>query len=148
MRRSRAGMQRILVVTATLLAAVGWAGASTLAGGPAPAAAATPYRVLFDASHGETAGNADWIISTAQPDPLAQNANPTSETSWTGAISAWGVALQRTGRYSLKTSTGPLTYGGTGTLDLSHFNALVVPEPNTLFTTAEKTAILNFVRNG
>src|SRR3954466_9561338 len=145
MRRSRAGMQRILVATATLLAAVGWAGASTLAGGPAPAAAATPYRVLFAASPGETAGNADWIISTAQPDPLAQNANPTSETSWTGAISAWGVALQRTGRYSLKTlpSGGSISYGNTGNAqDLSNFNAFVLPEPNVQLSATAKTAIL------
>ena len=34
------------------------------------------------------------------PDPTAQNPNPTSETSWTGAISSWGVALQRTGQYA------------------------------------------------
>ena len=113
-----------------------------------PAHAAT-YSVLFDNAHAETAGNADWIISTSQPDPLAQNANPQVETDWTGGISAWGVALQRTGRYSLKTNTSALTYGNTGNaLDLSHFNALVLPEPNTLFTASEKTAILSFVHNG
>ena len=77
--------------------------AVSLAGGSHAAHAATTYKVLFDNTKAETAGNADWIISTSQPDPLAQNANPTSETSWTGAISAWGVALQKTGRYSLKT---------------------------------------------
>ncbi|MBV9823893.1 MAG: hydrolase, partial [Actinobacteria bacterium] len=86
MRQISTGVRRILAVTAAALAGVGSAGAVSLAAGPAPAAAATtPYKVLFDASHGETAGNADWIISTSQPDPLAQNANPTSETSWTGA---------------------------------------------------------------
>jgi len=121
-----------------------WAGWSQQ---PAPARAAG-YSVLFDNAHAETAGNADWVISTSQPDPLAQNANPTTETSWTGGISAWGVALQRTGRYSLKTNTGALTYGTSGALDLSRFNALVLPEPNTLFTSAEKTAILTFVQNG
>lgn len=113
-----------------------------------PAHAAT-YSVLFDNAHAETAGNADWVISTSQPDPLAQNSNPQVETDWTGGISAWGVALQKTGRYSLKTNTGALTYGNSGnSLDLSHFNVLVLPEPNILFTTAEKTAILNFVNNG
>ncbi len=107
------------------------------------------YRVLFDNAHAETAGNADWIISTSQPDPLAQNANPQVETDWTGGISAWGVALQRSGRYSLKTNTSPLTYGdSTNPLDLSNFNVLVLPEPNTLFSSSEKTAILNFVQNG
>jgi hypothetical protein len=117
-----------------------------------PSAAATPpYRVLFDNTSAETAGNADWIISTSQPDPLGQNANPTSETSWTGAISAWGVALQRTGDYSLATlpSTGRITYGDTtNTQDLSHYDEFVLPEPNILFTAAEKTAIMTFVQAG
>ncbi len=112
-------------------------------------ATTTKYAVLFDNAHAETAGNADWIISTSQPDPLAQNPDPQGETDWTGGLSAWGVALQKTGRYSLKTNTSALTYGNSSNaLDLSHFNELVLPEPNTLFTSSEKTAILNFVRNG
>jgi hypothetical protein len=113
-------------------------------------AAATPHRVLFDNSKAETAGNADWIISTSMPDPLAQNANPTSETSWTGALSAWGVALQRTGQYSLKTlpAGSTITYGGTAALDLANFDEFVIPEPNVRFSTAEKTAIMRFVQNG
>ncbi|MFB7241471.1 hydrolase [Streptomyces populi] len=115
-----------------------------------PAHAATAHRVLFDNGHAETAGNADWIISTSQPDPLGQNSSPTSETSWTGALSSWGVALQKTGNYSLKTlpSGSSLTYGGTAATDLSNFDELVLPEPNTLFSTAEKTAIMTFVKNG
>ncbi|WP_328744550.1 immune inhibitor A [Streptomyces sp. NBC_00285] len=113
-----------------------------------PAAAATTHRVLFDNAHAETAGNADWIISTSQPDPTGQNASPSKETDWTGALSSWGVALQKTGSYSLKTSTSALTYGGTAATDLSNFDTLVLPEPNTLFTTAEKTAIMTFVKNG
>ncbi|MEV6019015.1 MULTISPECIES: hydrolase [unclassified Streptomyces] len=115
-----------------------------------PAHAATTHRVLFDNGHAETAGNADWIISTSQPDPLGQNSSPTSETSWTGALSSWGVALQKTGNYSLKTlpSGSSLTYGGSAATDLANFDELVLPEPNTLFTTAEKTAIMTFVKNG
>ncbi|WP_340384510.1 hydrolase [Streptomyces sp. SS7] len=113
-----------------------------------PAHAATPHRILFDDGHAEEAGNADWIISTGKPDPLSQDSSPSSETDWTGALSSWGVALQRTGDYSLKTATGALTYGGSSTTDLSNFDTLVLPEPNTLFTTAEKTAIMNFVKNG
>src|SRR5207237_958947 len=77
----------------------------------APTAPATIFTVLFDNAHAETAGNADWIISTSQPDPLAENPNPQVETDWTGGISAWGVALQRTGRYSLKTNTSALNNG-------------------------------------
>jgi hypothetical protein len=117
-----------------------------------PTAAATPpYHVLFDNTSAETAGNADWIISTSQPDPLGQNANPTSETSWTGAISAWGVALQKTGDYALSTlpSTGRITYGDSSNAqDLSHYNEFVLPEPNILFTATEKTAIMRFVQAG
>lgn len=115
-----------------------------------PARAATTHRVLFDNAHAETAGNADWIISTSQPDPLGQDSSPSAETDWTGALSSWGVALQKTGSYSMKTlpSGSSLSYGGSSTTDLSHFDTLVLPEPNTLFTAAEKTAIMNFVKNG
>ncbi|WP_324787637.1 hydrolase [Streptomyces sp. H51] len=115
-----------------------------------PAHAATTHRVLFDNAHAETAGNADWIISTSQPDPLGQNSSPSAETDWTGALSSWGVALQKTGGYSQKTlpSGSSLSYGGSSGTDLSNFDTLVLPEPNTLFTAAEKTAIMNFVKNG
>ncbi|MFC9279429.1 hydrolase [Streptomyces collinus] len=115
-----------------------------------PAHAATTHRVLFDNAHAETAGNADWIISTSQPDPLGQDSSPSAETDWTGALSSWGVALQKAGGYSLKTlPTGSsLSYGGSSATDLSNFDTLVLPEPNTLFTTAEKTAIMTFVKNG
>ncbi|MEV3908202.1 hydrolase [Streptomyces canus] len=113
-----------------------------------PAAAATPHRILFDNAHAETAGNADWIISTGQPDPLGEDSSPSAETDWTGALSSWGVALQKTGDYSLRTATSALTYGGSAATDLSNFDTLVLPEPNTLFTTAEKTAIMTFVKNG
>ncbi|MFF1301958.1 hydrolase [Streptomyces sp. NPDC058307] len=130
------------------------AGVTLLAAGVAvqatatPAAAATPHRILFDNAHAETAGNADWIVSTSQPDPLGQDSSPSAETDWTGALSSWGVALQKTGAYSLKTATSALTYGGSSATDLSNFDTLVLPEPNTLFTTAEKTAIMTFVKNG
>ncbi|MBO1418808.1 hydrolase, partial [Streptomyces sp. FH025] len=98
----------------------------------------------------ETAGNADWIISTSQPDPLAQNPNPTSEKSWTGAISAWGVALQQTGQYSLKTlpAGSTISYGTGAALDLANFDTFVVPEPNIRFSASEKSALMKFVQNG
>ncbi|MET7729855.1 hydrolase [Streptomyces sp. NPDC005402] len=132
-----------------LLAGVGLVAAGVVVQAAAtPAAAATPHRILFDNSHAETAGNADWIVSTSQPDPLGQDSSPAAETDWTGALSSWGVALQKTGGYSLKTATSALTYGGSSATDLSNFDTLVLPEPNTLFTTAEKTAIMTFVKNG
>ncbi|MEU7426066.1 hydrolase [Streptomyces sp. NPDC040750] len=125
-------------------------GTALQVGAGTPAHAATTHRVLFDNAHAETAGNADWIISTSQPDPLGQNPSPSAETDWTGALSSWGVALQKAGGYSLKTlpSGSSLGYGGSSATDLSHFDTLVLPEPNTLFTSAEKTAIMNFVKNG
>ncbi|MFF2094941.1 hydrolase [Streptomyces sp. NPDC058202] len=125
-------------------------GVAVQAAAGTPAHAAAPHRVLFDNGHAETAGNADWIISTSQPDPLGQDSTPSAETDWTGALSSWGVALQKTGDYSLRTlpSGSSLTYGGTAATDLSNVDELVLPEPNTLFTTAEKTAIMTFVKNG
>jgi hypothetical protein len=138
--------------TRALLAAATLAASTTLVAVVAsqPAFAATVHRVLFDNTKAETAGNADWIISTSQPDPLGQNSNPTSENSWTGALSSWGVALQRTGQYSLKTlPTGnTITYGGSGALDLKNFDTFVLPEPNVLLSAAEKKAVMQFVQNG
>ncbi|MFD4566467.1 hydrolase [Streptomyces sp. NPDC058251] len=137
---------------ATALTALGLllTGAALQTSTASPAHAATTHRVLFDNGHAETAGNADWIISTSQPDPLGQDSTPSAEKDWTGALSSWGVALQKTGTYSLDTlpSGSKLTYGGTAATDLSKFDTLVLPEPNTLFTTAEKTAIMTFVKNG
>src|SRR6195952_3205649 len=142
----------VLVRTRALLAAATLAAGATLVavGTTQPAAAATVKRVLFDNTKAETAGNADWIISTSQPDPLSQNSNPTGDTSWTGALSSWGVALQRTGSYSLKTlpAGNTITYGGSGALDLKNFDVFVLPEPNVRFSTAEKTAIMKFVQAG
>ncbi|MCZ4100833.1 hydrolase [Streptomyces sp. SID13666] len=112
--------------------------------------AATPHRVLFDNAHAETAGNADWIIGTSQPDPLGQNSAPKTDKDWTGALSSWGVALQKTGGYSLKTlpSGGRITYGTSAATDLANFDTFVLPEPNILLTAAEKTAVMTFVKNG
>ncbi|MFE9900842.1 hydrolase [Streptomyces achromogenes] len=144
-KRSRRGGTTALAGAALLLTSV-----AVQAGTGTPAHAATTHRILFDNAHAETAGNADWIISTSQPDPLGQDSSPSAETDWTGALSSWGVALQKTGGYSLKTlpSGSSLGYGGTSATDLSNFDTLVLPEPNTLFTSAEKTAIMNFVKNG
>jgi hypothetical protein len=127
---------------------------SSPGGAAAPArtaASAAVHRVLFDNTKAETAGNADWIISTSQPDPLQQDSAPQAETDWTGALSSWGVALQKTGQYSLKTlPTGnTITYGNTSSaLDLSNFDAFVLPEPNVQLSAAEKTAVMRFVQNG
>jgi hypothetical protein len=143
---------RALLAAATLVVSAGIAAAQPALASlsPSPNAAAAVKRVLFDNTKAETAGNADWIISTSQPDPLGQNSNPSSETSWTGALSAWGVALQRAGGYSLKTlpSGSTITYGGSGAQDLKNFDVFVLPEPNVLLSAAEKTAVMKFVQAG
>jgi len=117
----------------------------------------TIKKILFDASHGETAGNADWVIDSDNtipqrtPTPAASliNAN-TLETYWTGALSSWGIGLVKRG-YAVETlSPGiAITYGNTtNTQDLSNYNVFVVDEPNKVFTASEKIAILNFVNAG
>lgn len=117
----------------------------------------TAKKFLFDASQGETAGNADWVIdednSTPQriPTPLQSTITATTaETYWTGALSSWGIALAKKG-HTVETlpSTGSITYGSTtNAQDLSKYDVFVIDEPNIRFTTAEKVAILNFVSNG
>ena len=83
----------------------------------------------------------------------------TKETYWQGALSAWAVALAKNGQTIIETlpvfttTTGTtrsrITYqDSTNAQDLSNYRLFVVCEPNILFTAAEKTAILTFVKNG
>ncbi|MGW5350711.1 hydrolase [Streptomyces sp. NPDC004031] len=150
--RRRAALAATAFLGAAALAAAGVAtGSAQAAPDSAAPAAATTHRVLFDNTKAETAGNADWIISTSQPDPLGQNGSPGKETDWTGALSSWGVALQKAGGYSLATlpSGRTITYGNSSNAqDLSNFDTFVLPEPNVKLTAAEKTAVMNFVKNG
>ncbi len=114
-------------------------------------------KFLFDATKAETAGNADWVIdqdnSTPQriPTPFQSTiTGSTGETYWTGAISAWGIALAKQG-HTVETlpASGTITYGNTANAqDLSNYHVFVINEPNIRFTAAEKVAILNFVSNG
>jgi hypothetical protein len=126
-------------------------------GGGGGGGTTTAKKFLFDASQGETAGNADWVIdednSTPQriPTPLQSTITAsTSGTYWTGAISSWGIALAKNG-HTVETlpSSGSITYGSTtNAQDLSKYDVFVVDEPNIRFTTAEKQAIIQFVQNG
>ncbi len=119
---------------------------------PLPASAA-PKKALFDNTHQETAGNADWQIDTDQPVPLPDQSGitpATPESYWYGAISAWGVSLVKKGYtvHTLTTSYG-ITYGNAGNpYDLSNYDLFIVDEPNTIFTRAESTAIFNYLREG
>lgn len=114
-------------------------------------------KFLFDASQGETAGNADWVIDQDNsvplryPTPLQSTVtSTTSATYWTGAISSWGIALVKKGHIvETLPSSGLITYGSTtNPQDLKNYNVFVVVEPNTPFTLSEKQAIINFVNNG
>jgi hypothetical protein len=151
--RARALIGATAVFGTLALGAAGLAAgtAHASAGGAAAPAAATTHRVLFDNTKAETAGNADWIISTSQPDPLAEDPSPSAETDWTGALSSWGVALQKTGNYTLDTlpSGRTITYGNSANAqDLSKFDTFVVDEPNVRLSAAEKSAVMKFVQNG
>lgn len=112
---------------------------------------------LFDASHAETAGNADWVIDedggTPQRIPTPPQANITTstlETYWTGAISAWGVEMVKRGHQVETLPLGtPITFGDASNVqDLSHYNVFAVVEPNRPFSAAERTAIVQYVQAG
>ncbi|MEO3405537.1 hypothetical protein AAFN85_16625 [Mucilaginibacter sp. CAU 1740] len=127
-------------------------------------------KFLFDASHLENAGSADWQIDAdgteqvaiytggtttetkAQRIPTPSYTGitaSTSETYWKGALSAWAVELVKKGELVETLPVGTaITYGGGGAQDLSNYDVFIVCEPNRLFTASEKTALMNFVANG
>ena len=130
-------------------------------GTPTPTPTPTPTgggrKFLFDASHAETAGNADWVLDVDAgvvprfPTPAASGiTSSTPETYWTAALSSWGVALVKLGNSVENLPSGTaITYGNTANpQDLANYSVFVVDEPNTLFTASEKAAIVSFVRNG
>ena len=131
-------------------------------------------KILFDATKAETAGSADWVVdadlnnlnwksngtvttsgskANAQKLPTPAQSTVTASTKdtfWTGALSSWGIDLVNKG-YTIETLpyNGKITYGNaTNTQDLSNYKVFIVVEPNNYFTTAEKTALMNFVNNG
>jgi hypothetical protein len=130
-------------------------------------------KILFDASKGQEAGNADWIIDadvfnlgvgSSGPYIGGSESNPqrypspaqsgitatTTEDYWTGALSYWAIDCVKKG-YTVETLpwNGQITYGNASNLqDLSNYKVFVVDEPNLIFTGAQKTALLNFVANG
>ncbi len=134
-------------------------------------------KILFDASKAETAGNADWIIDAdnhnigfpsssggAAVVGAGNESNPqqlptpsqslvttsTAETFWEGSLSYMGIDCVNQG-YHIETLpyNGQITYGNTSNpQDLSHYKVFVVCEPNIVFTTAEKVAMMHFIQNG
>ncbi len=104
--------------------------------------------ILFDYTKDETAGNADWIIDDNWPQPYPEN--PNSPEDWTGAISSWGYALYQLGHRVRTLPPGhPITYGNSDdSLDLMHFDAFVICEPQNPFTDQEIQSIIQFVSDG
>jgi hypothetical protein len=119
---------------------------------PATGSANVP-KALFDNTHAETAGNADWVIDTEQPLPVPDQSTVTAATPrdyWLGASSSWGIDLVKRGYFvATLTSAFGITYGNASNpYDLSNFDVFIVNEPNTRFTAPESTAIFDFVRDG
>ena len=131
-------------------------------------------KILFDATKAESASNADWVIDADQfnlgfngavasvgsgnesnpqqfPTPDQSTVTGTTpETYWKGAISSWGIDCVKQG-YQVETLpyNGQITYGvSSNAQDLSRYKVFIVCEPNIVFSAAEKTAILNFVKGG
>ncbi|MFL5352281.1 lamin tail domain-containing protein [Archangium sp.] len=124
----------------------------------APVQAYAQSKVLFEAMHAQTAGNADWVLDedscgTAQRFPTPAQSGITAstpETYWGGAFSSFGVALVKKGFSVESLPTGSrITYGDTtNAQDLKNYKVFIIAEPNTRFTTAERTAIQGFVKGG
>lgn len=105
------------------------------------------FRILFDAAHDNSVGNADWVLDTsAIPSPV----HPTSETQWSGGISAWGFDLHTSGRYEVRQvpSGTALNFGGGGAGDLRGFDVFISDEPEQLFTSQEQAALMQFAQAG
>ena len=126
-------------------------------GGGTPPPSTGGKKFLFDASHAETAGNADWVLDVDGgvvprfPTPAASGITSTTpESYWTAALSSWGVSLVKLGNSVENLPVGTaITYGNASNpQDLANYNVFVVDEPNTLFSATEKAAIVNFVKNG
>jgi len=130
-------------------------------------------KILFDATKAESAGNADWVIDADQhnlgwnpdaqlnggtesnaqkiPVPAQSGINSsTDESFWQGGISNWGIDCVKQG-YTVESLpyNGNITYqNSSNPQDLSQYQLFVVCEPNILFTSSEKSAIIAFLENG
>jgi uncharacterized membrane protein len=134
-------------------------------------------KILFDATEGESAANADWVIdadadnldysgtggrpvvstsgkkSNPQQFPTPAQSTVTSttvESYWTGASSAWAIDLVKKG-YEVETLTAfdSITYGNSGhAQDLSNYKVFIIDEPQFQFSSSAKKALMEFVANG
>lgn len=90
---------------------------------PTAAGPGSGKRVGFDNTHGQTAGQADWVIDGGFSDMAC-------------ALSAQGYAVEEIRAYPLTAAT------------LGAFDVVVIPEPNIPFTTAEEGALESYVAAG
>ncbi|WP_127529904.1 Ig domain protein group 2 domain protein [Paenibacillus kobensis] len=89
-----------------------------------PTGTSNGKKVLFDNTHGQTAGAADWVID--------------------GAFSDYAQALAGQGYYVKELrKTTPLTLS-----DLSGYNVFVIGEANIPYKASEQAAMLQYVQNG
>ena len=79
-------------------------------------------QVLFDAGHAQDAGNADWLIN--------------------GGYSDFAKLLRDHG-YQVTDTRQKLSKQL-----LENYDALIIPEPNSIFEKSEQTAIINFIAQG
>ncbi|MFF2890230.1 Ig domain protein group 2 domain protein [Paenibacillus sp. NPDC057967] len=126
------GYQRIvsLLLSAVLIIGVWPIGQAGAEGPSDPAPVLIPVgtpngkSVLFDNSHGQTAGAADWVID--------------------GAFSAFGSALAAEGYYVKEhRKSSPLTES-----DLTGYDVFVIPEANIPFKTSEQQVLADYVEDG
>ncbi|EFM10790.1 Ig domain protein group 2 domain protein [Paenibacillus curdlanolyticus YK9] len=122
----------IHLLACTLFASsIGIPGSAAFAEGPNdPAPVLQPVgtpngkKVLFDNTHGQTAGAADWVID--------------------GAFSDYAQALANQGYYVKELrKTTPITLS-----DLTGYDVLIIGEANIPYKTTEQSAMLQYVQNG
>jgi len=97
--------------------------------------------ILFDHAHAQDAGSdGNWRIDNDFPYPLP--ATPTSESQWSGQLSAWAFELYQAGN-TLRSNTTALNAAQLADVDL-----LVIVEPQNQFSAAEIAAVGDWVHAG
>ncbi len=89
-----------------------------------PIGTANGKKVLFDNTHGQTAGAADWVLD--------------------GGFSDFANALANQGYYAKELrKNSPITYE-----DLQGYNVFIIGEANIPYKTSEQAAMIQYVQNG
>ncbi|WP_420489812.1 Ig domain protein group 2 domain protein [Neobacillus drentensis] len=89
-----------------------------------PVGTANGQKILFDNTHGQTAGAADWVLN--------------------GGFSDFANALANKGYYAKELrKTTPITYE-----DLQGYNVFIIGEANIPYKSSEQAAMIQYVQNG